>query len=45
MAKDNAAKGAPGDTGFVAGNADGVATFLDLATVEPPKSKAGSLVS
>jgi hypothetical protein len=37
FALENAAKGAPGNTGFISGNADGVATFLDLATVKPPE--------
>jgi hypothetical protein len=36
-AKENAAKGAPGNTGFVVGNADGVPTLLDLAAVKPPE--------
>src|SRR5271169_680976 len=30
LSNENAAKGAPGSTGFASGNADGIATFLDL---------------
>lgn len=35
LAETNAAAGAPGNTGFASGNADGVALFLDLAAVKP----------
>jgi hypothetical protein len=35
LVNKNAAKGAPGNTGFVSGIADGIAIFLDLAAVKP----------
>ena len=35
LAIENAAKGAPGNTGFVSGSADGVAIFLDPTAVKP----------
>jgi hypothetical protein len=37
LTKENAAKGAPGNTGFAMGNGDGVPTLLDLAAVKPPE--------
>ncbi len=37
LANENAAKGAPGNTGFASGNADGIPIFLDLAAVKPPE--------
>jgi hypothetical protein len=35
LVNENAAKGAPGNAGFVSGIADGIAIFLDLASVKP----------